>query len=74
MLKEHMGYADPKQTTPQLYAVQGESVGMALPQNTSNQHTPLTAHVLCLQGESVGMALYMVGARPVKEGTGRIAR
>lgn len=26
------------------------------------------------KGESVGMVLHMVGARPVKEGTGRIAR
>jgi magnesium chelatase subunit H len=26
------------------------------------------------KGESVAVALYMVGARPVREGTGRIAR
>ena len=26
------------------------------------------------KGESVAIALYMVGARPVQEGTGRIAR
>lgn len=26
------------------------------------------------KGESVAMALHLVGARPVKEGTGRIAR
>lgn len=32
---------------------------------TSHTHT---------QGESVGMVLHMVGAVPVKEGTGRIAR
>eukprot|EP00967_Tisochrysis_lutea_P085369 scaffold119813_cov17-Tisochrysis_lutea.AAC.2 len=33
--------------------------------------TQLVPH---LQGESVGMVLHFVGGRPVKEGTGRIAR
>lgn len=34
----------------------------------------LTHTHLSLQGESVAMVLHFVGGRPVKEGTGRIAR
>jgi cobalamin biosynthesis Mg chelatase CobN len=38
---------------------------------TEQQRMPFPLHI---QGESVAMVLHMVGAAPVREGTGRIAR
>ncbi len=35
---------------------------------------PACVCALMMQGESVAMVLHMVGAAPVREGTGRIAR
>jgi hypothetical protein len=47
-----------------------EYVSFAAQLPPSPEHTP----PFDAQGESVGMVLHMVGAVPVKEGTGRIAR
>jgi hypothetical protein len=43
--------------------------------NIKSHHSPVVgATGLLVQGESVAMVLHMVGARPVKESTGRVAR
>ena len=41
---------------------------------TPSAQQAISARLPTSQGESVAMALYLVGARPVREGTGRIAR